>query len=324
MPSSFEMRIRMRYGRCTFFAKSAARRVHRSAVVVRVALIHNPKAGDRRVPDCVEVVAALRRIGWKAEVADRKDLDAALRDPGDAVVVAGGDGTVGMVAKRLAGSGVPLAIIPTGTANNVARTLGIGVDPRNAIDQLARGRLRDVDLGVVRQADGEAERFVEGFGVGLFAWVMAERATKKHKKLRRALSLIASELERYEPKRARIEIEGRDVSGEYVLAAVMNLRSLGPALGLAPDAVCDDGKLDLVLVRPEHRESLLAHLRRAVLEGDIALPQFEVHRTPYVRLSGQGKWAHVDDCPREFAGDVEVRVEPAAVKFFVPHSPASG
>jgi diacylglycerol kinase (ATP) len=295
------------------------RLLHWWGMVLRVTLVHNPKAGDRRVPDSDEVVAALRQLGWNARVVDRNDLDTSLRDPGDAVVVAGGDGTVAKVAKHLAGTGVPVAVIPTGTANNVARTLGIGVDPRRAIDQLARSRLRDVDLGVVHGAGGAGERFLEGFGVGVFAWVMAERATKKHKTLRRALSLIAAELEGYQAKRARIETDGRDVSGEYLLAAVMNLRSLGPALGLAPEALCDDGKLDLVLIRPEHRATLLTHLRRAVLEGDIALPRFEVHRTSYVRLSGQGKWAHVDDASREFAGDVEVRVEPAAVKFFVPH-----
>jgi diacylglycerol kinase family enzyme len=266
------------------------------------------------------MVNDLEAFGWKVKVIDKSALDEGLRHPGDAVLVAGGDGTVGKVAKRLAGTSVPMAVIPTGTANNVARTLGIGVDARIAIDGLRRAEVREIDLGVVH-GDGEEERFLEGFGIGLFAWVMAERATSKHKRLRRALALIAEELVEYAPRRARIDIDGRDVSGEYLLASVMNLRSMGPALALAPDARPDDGLLDVVLVRPEHRDSLLAHLRRAVEEGDIALPSFEVHRAERVRISGQGKWAHLDDCPREFPGDVEVRVSPRTVRFLVPPVP---
>jgi diacylglycerol kinase (ATP) len=266
------------------------------------------------------MVADIEALGWKVKVADKSMMDDALRHPGDAVLVAGGDGTVGKVAKRLAGTRVPIAVIPTGTANNVARTLGIGVDARIAIDDLARAQVRDIDLGVVH-TEGQEERFLEGFGIGLFAWVMAERATSKQKRLRRALALLAEELTDYPPRRARIELDGRDASGEYLLASVMNLRSMGPALSLAPEALPDDGQLDIVLVRPEHRDSLMAHLRRAVEEGDIALPRFEVHRAERVRISGQGKWAHVDDCPREFRGDVEIRVSARTVRFLVPPVP---
>lgn len=285
---------------------------------MRVTLIHNPSAGDGRMPDRDDVVEAIEDLGWKVAPFDKRELDAALEKPGEAVLVAGGDGIVGKVAKRLAGSGVPMGIVPTGTANNVARTLGIGVDARAAIDVLSRAAVRDVDMGCVVQGKGRGEPFLEGFGVGIFAWVMAERATEKHKKLRRAFRLIAKELAGYAPHRARIEVDGRDVSGEYLLAAVMNLRSLGPALGLAPDASFDDGQLDVVLVRPEHREALRAHLKRASLEGDITLPRFEVYRGEHVRISGHGNWAHVDDCPREFEGDVEASVDPGAVKFLVP------
>jgi hypothetical protein len=71
-------------------------------------------------------------------------------------------------------------------------------------------------------------------------------------------------------------------------------------------------------VRPEHRGALLSRLWRAIRDGDLALPRLEVHRAEHARLSGQGRWAHLDDQPRELAGDVEVRVQPAAVSFFVP------
>jgi diacylglycerol kinase (ATP) len=286
-------------------------------VCVHVTLVHNQKAGGA-TPSRDELRAEVEALGWRVTIVDKNELDGGLRRPGEVVLVAGGDGTVGKVAKRLAGKDVPVAVIPTGTANNVARALGVGVDPIAAIRALRTAAVRDVDLGVVRNGAADTERFLEGFGVGLFAWVMAERATRKDKKLRRAMSLIADELERYAPKRARVEIDGNDFSGEHLLACVMNLRTLGPALELAPNAEVDDGWLDVVVVRPDHRDNLLAHLRRAAAVGEAPLPHFEVHRAKHVRLSGQGKWAHVDDCSREFAGDVEVAVVPLAAKFLAP------
>jgi diacylglycerol kinase family enzyme len=287
---------------------------------VRVTLVHNPKAGDRRIPDSDEIVAAIERLGWKVDPVDRDDIEKAVKDPGEMVLVAGGDGTIGKVAKRFAGTRVPIGVIPTGTANNVARTLGIGVDPLAAIDLLPRAVQRDVDLGVVTLGDAGTERFIEGIGVGVFAQLMGEGVSKRDKKLRRAFHLLAKEIAAYEPQRTKIEIDGRDVSGHYVLAAVMNLRSLGPALALAPDAKFDDGLLEVVLVRPEHTAPLVAHLQRAALEGDIALPAVEVHRARHVRLGEAGKWAHVDDCSREVTSDIEVSVEPHAVRFLLPPS----
>lgn len=283
---------------------------------VRVTLVHNPKAGERRA-DGLPIVAALAAFGWHAHAVSHADLDEALRSPGDAVLVAGGDGTIGRVAKRMAGTGVPVGIIPLGTANNVARSLGIGVEARAAIDLLPRAVECDVDLGHV-QTPRQAHRFLEGLGVGLLASSIAA-GRREHTTLRVALDALASKLEGFPATRSRIEIDGRDASGEYLIAAVMNLRSLGPAIGLAPDARFDDGRLDVVLVRPEHRAQLLAHLQGVGSDaGERApLPRFEVHRATHVLL-GQSGWVHVDDRTHAFEGNAEVRVEPGAVRFLVP------
>ena len=82
--------------------------------------------------------------------------------------------------------------------------------------------------------------------------------------------LLADELaEYYEPEHGSIEVDGRDLAGTYLLACVMNLRSLGPALQMAPDACFDDGLLDVVpRIRPEHRADLHALLRRGAAEGE--------------------------------------------------------
>jgi diacylglycerol kinase (ATP) len=325
MPSSFVTRIRIpRIQHDRGHRATADGPAHAQSGAVRATLIHNARAGDHRVPESDELIEAVEKLGWKVTPLDESQIECAVAKPGDVVVVAGGDGTVGRVAKRFAGTKVPVAVVPTGTANNVARTLGMGVEPRSAIASLANAVVRDIDLGVASFGTTTEESFIEGFGVGLFAYVIAERATKKDKKLRRAFGALANELASYEPHRARVEVNGRNVSGDYLLVSVLNLRSLGPALRLAPQAKLDDGELDLVLIRPEHRAALIAHLRRAALEldGDIAaLPDFERHRAEHVRIRDYGKWAHVDDRSHALGGAVEVRVAPGAVRFLAPPEP---
>jgi diacylglycerol kinase family enzyme len=283
---------------------------------MRATLLYNPSAGSAVLES--QLTRALEEAGWAVDHCHpKKELEVCIGHDSDVVVVAGGDGTVGKVAKRLAGTGRAMAIVPMGTANNVARSLGIGVDPMIAVAGLARAVERKIDLGEVESDEGK-EYFVEGFGVGVFAYVMGEKASRKHKKLRKALSLIADELEHYAPRRYQIEADGEDLSDNYLLASVMNMRSLGPALGLAPEAKYDDGELDVVLVHPESKDALVAHLRRAAEEGDIALPAFDGRRAQRVTIKSDGKWAHVDDRAREVVGELRIAVAPAAVRVLVP------
>ena len=285
---------------------------------MRALLVHNADAGDGPSPGRAEMVEALGRFGWSVTALDARDLGAMPGAPADVVVAAGGDGTVSRVARRLAGTGIPIGVIPTGTANNVARTLGIHLDPRSAVEALGRSSPRDVDLGVALTGYGKRDWFLEGFGVGVFAQVMAEQATDEHKRMDRASRLLARELAGYAPLRTRIEVDGRDASGDYLLVSALNLRSVGPALQLAPDARSDDGMLDLVLVRPDDRELVIAHLLEATPGQYVTLPPLEHHRARHLRIGDYGRWAHVDDRSRELEGDVEIRVAPRAVRFLLP------
>jgi diacylglycerol kinase (ATP) len=284
---------------------------------MRATLLHNPKSGDARSND--ELVKAFADVGWDVhQCLHKKELESCLAgDFGDAVIVAGGDGTVGRVAKRLAGTDIPLVVLPTGTANNIARSLGIGIDCDAVIAGLSKYAERTIDVGTLKSREGD-EGFLEGFGVGVFAYVVGEVATKKHKKIHRGLELIADTLEKYEPRHFMIDVDGTDLSGEYLLVCAMNVRSFGPALGFAPHARMDDGLLDLVVVHPEGKEMLVSHLRRAAKEGDLALPHFETHQCKKVTLRADGRWAHCDDDPRELEGEVKIGIQPNALHVLVP------
>ena len=92
---------------------------------MRVTLIHNPQAGGEDYSR-ERLLKLIRAAGYEAVYhSSKEDFGAALKDPGDLVAVAGGDGTVRKVAMQTIEIGVPIAILPMGTANNISKSLGI-------------------------------------------------------------------------------------------------------------------------------------------------------------------------------------------------------
>src|SRR5436190_11343435 len=103
--------------------------VHQRAArfLMRVTLLHNAGAGDDDQPDAQQLIELLRNAGHAVSYRSTGEDDwvKALNEPADVIAVAGGDGTIGRVAKQMAGRGIPLGVLPMGTANNISHTLGV-------------------------------------------------------------------------------------------------------------------------------------------------------------------------------------------------------
>src|SRR5205823_6949533 len=106
---------------------------------MRIILMHNPTAG-RGKHDKRELMAALANAGHHAiyQSTKKSDYKKALKKPADLVLAAGGDGTVGKVGRELIGTGIPLSVLPLGTANNLARSLGFIGSPEEIIYRARR------------------------------------------------------------------------------------------------------------------------------------------------------------------------------------------
>jgi diacylglycerol kinase (ATP) len=279
------------------------------AVSMRIALVHNVIAGDQGY-ESDELAARFRSAGCVVETfgSRKKQIRRALESEPDVLVVAGGDGTVAKAAIRIRklGSPVPMFVIPTGTANNIARSLGIRGSPDELARGLARARPATLDVGVVEGELGR-RRFVEGAGVG-FIGAMLERGGTVRDRVRRAAGRVlhprmevseriargvASLIRHQRASYRRVICDGEDLSGEYIAVEVMNTREIGPRVGLAPNADVGDGMLDLALVRSEDRERIAASVEGT---GAGASPGMS-RRASRVEIVWPESSGHVDDKP---------------------------
>jgi diacylglycerol kinase family enzyme len=300
---------------------------------MRITLMHNPKAGDAEHGK-KQLMAALAKAGHHAtyQSTKKKDYKKALKNPTDLVLAAGGDGTVVKVASRLVDTGIPLSVLPLGTANNLARTLGFLASPEEIIARLEAGKRRAFDIGVARGPWG-TRYFFEAVGGGLFAdYVRAAkgkgkkiRKLSKEQEMARHVSLLHQMLHNYPAQRWKIDIDGgEDISDRYILWEAMNIRSVGPALYLASQAATKDGQLDFVCAREADRSLLMEHLE-ARLAGKKHKFPLPIRRFRQLRITWQGPPLHLDDEPWprkkqkvKSPGEIEITVKPSALVILQP------
>ena len=297
---------------------------------MRITLLHNPGAGKRAMTG-KQLEKLLDAAGHDVRYQSAKEdgWKKALKKDADLVVVAGGDGTVGRVTRRMAGRGVPMALLPSGTANNIARTLGQLERP---FEELVRGwetaRRLKVDVAVAKGPWGE-RNFVEGLGIGLFASLLGRSEVKPPKEARRPVEDALARLQRLahdiEPLDISATLDGEDISGRYLMFEVLNLPYVGPNLHLAPDIKPGDGEFEVVMVSEAERPRLVAYLEKWQ-ENRERLAVLPSRRGKRLRLEWTGVPLHIDDKlypkkkakPKEMAGLVEARVGAEQVEFLVP------
>ena len=239
-------------------------------------------------------------------------------------IVAGGDGTVAKVFRAVSGREMPVAVLALGTANNLARSLGLIGDAQQLASGWTNDKASTFDVGVccLNGPDGAERLFVEGCGGGIFVEAI-ERGPKEVEKPGallgnehdRALTLIRSVVRDATPSTWRVEVDGVDHSGDYIAVEALNIRFAGPGIPLAAQADSSDGLLDVVLVRDSDREALIDYLDRRLAHHEHAVPHLDVVRGSHVVLdTGAGK-VRVDDEVLPVAGVVDITVRPAAVRY---------
>ena len=298
----------------------------------RIAVIINPISGTGGRPDIArrraEMAAALTAArNIEAEVfvtahsGHARELTQAALARGITLVVGwGGDGTLNEVASVLAFRDVAMAVIPSGSGNGLARELGIPFDPVAALGVALDGRDRLIDCG---ELDGRL--FFNIAGLGLDARVAHQFAA--HGLVRRGFSryleITARELFRFEPDDHTIVVDGVRTRTRALIVAIANSRQYGNGALIAPQALVDDGKLDIVVVAHRSPWRVLLQAPR-LFAGQIArVPGVTMMTGVEIEVtSAHPVVYHVDGEPYVGAARVVARVHAQALRVRVP-SPLS-
>jgi diacylglycerol kinase family enzyme len=297
----------------------------------KAMLLHNPGAGDGDTSRA-ELLKLLRAAGFKCSYSSTKPLHWEKVETAavDLLVLAGGDGTVRKIAGELLDRKVldrklPIGLLPFGTANNIARTLDLPASAAEIIRGWRTGKIRHFDVGRI---DGLSEPtfFLESFGYGLFPKLMHEMKVQKKdaiedpaERLDAALHLLYELILSSPAKKCRLSIDDKDHSGNFLLIEVMNIRSIGPNLNLAPEADPGDGEFDVVLISEDQRPELAEYVRKKI-DGREVTFEFPVLRAQAIEMFWDGRHLHVDDEYQKLKKPARINIElrPGLLDFLVP------
>jgi diacylglycerol kinase (ATP) len=299
-------------------------------LIRRTLLIVNPAARRARVLRH-EAEAAFQAAGASCDVVmtERPGHGAAVAGERcgsyDAVFTLGGDGTAMEVVGALAGRGVPVGLLPGGTGNLIARTVGVPLRVRRAVPALLGGDQADVDLGVFR-GDGPPRHFAFAAGVGIDA-DMIELAPARLKRRLGVLAYVVSATKAVLRRRefgVRVTVDGQVVERRASAVMIANFGAvLNELITLGPGIKQDDGVLDLCIFSPRS----VADAVRVVWR----LSRRDFREDPSL-LYRPGRHFRVETDPpllAEADGDLvgrapfEVTVAPLAARLLVPRAPAA-
>ena len=300
-----------------------------------VRLIVNPAAGGGRAGRVAPAVEhRLSELGVDVRSARTRDLAHAAAialeaaQGGEAVVALSGDGMVGVIADALRDvPGAVIGVLPGGRGNDLARVLGIPEDPLAACATIARGAARELDLGEVAaisgsgpEARGRAFVGVASVGFDSDANRIANAAPARLGELVYAYGALRA-LAAWRPAHFELQLDGeaarRSFTGFSVGAA--NSRSYGGGMRVAPNALLDDGQLEVMVAEHTSKVRFLTQLMPRVFKGThVELPTVHLFRAAEVTIRADRPFTVYADGDPIAELPVRVRALPAAVRMLVP------
>lgn len=292
---------------------------------MRATVIRNPQAGKRSgTGDLEAAVRILEDAGWSLEICHtigpgdaRRLATEAVQTGQEAVLVAGGDGTINEAVQALAGSDTALGYLPYGTVNVWARELRIPLDPEGAARAIVNGRIETIDLGqageryfllmagigfdaeIIRRAQ-RVERFKQRFGV--VPYVAAGLGTAPF----------------YRGGDIELRYDGVIRRVQALMLVIGNTRLYGGRFQLTPRAIANDGWLDLCVIKGRGALSLMRQSLPILLSGSVAHSDVELLRVRDVTINANEPLALQLDGELAGTTPVHVRVAPHALRTIVP------
>ena len=291
-------------------------------------LLVNPSAGGGRVGELLpRAEAAMRSNGLEYRLVQTTSLDHGVEEARAAAadgvlpVVMSGDGLIGQVGGALAGGSVPMALMPGGRGNDLARVVGIPTEPEAAAELIATGTTRTIDVGEVN-----GKRFLCIASCGFDS--DANRIANEAKMIRGNLVYLYAALRAlaaWKPARFTLTLDGEErvVTGYSVGAG--NSRAYGGGMFAMPDALLDDGRFDVSWCEQMSKIRFFTQVLPRVFKGThVELPEVKMERAAEVRIEADRPFAvyadgdHITDLP------ATLRILPGALELISPTGPLVG
>ena len=285
-------------------------------------LIINPISGTRSKQGLAEIVKShlgahnisVRTFYTQGSGDAYINTRKAVEEGYDMVLTAGGDGTVNEAASGIANSGCVLGILPYGSGNGLARSLGIPQDPYEALKIIEGNNILSCDRGI---ANGYP--FYCTFGVGFDAAVSEKFASMRKRGRVTYIRSAIREFLNYRSQQYALKIDGRTITEKALLIAVCNAPQYGNNAYIGPKAKLTDGLLDITVV---HADNVFATMLMSMdlLTGNLDKNRgVGCFRVPFVTITRAEDGAvHLDGEPLHMGKTIEIKCEKRAIKVFAP------
>jgi len=295
-------------------------------MTAEVWLIANPEAGrGRGVRHASQAATALTSAGVRCRLLLPASADEATRAArtaqeagARAVVACGGDGTVHAVLQAMVGTDVPMGILAGGSGDDVAANLDFATGHAAAVvaalvDLMAGGGTRQVDVARATTADGTSRSFLGVMSTG-FDSSVNERANRMPRLAGQRYNVaMLRELASFKPLDYEVQVDGVPVRGAGMLVSVGNGARFGGGMRVCPDALVDDGLLDVTWLGPIPTASFLRLFPRVYRGTHVDHPSVSTYRARSLVISAPGQVAYADG-ERVGPLPVAVEVQPGALR----------
>jgi diacylglycerol kinase (ATP) len=249
--------------------------------------IVNPNAGKKTSASIIKTIekGCQEKVNYHVVLWENKDhfVDiSTLLNSGDYTdaIAVGGDGTVNKVASLLVGSNIRLGIIPIGSGNGLARSLGLSMKVDTAIKQILVGESRIIDTGCI---NGEPFFCTSGLGFDAhIAWLFGQ---SKFRGFRNYAKITVSQLLKYKAKEYMLEMNGEVFRRKAFLITVANAGQYGNDVYIAPNARLDDGLFHVVIVKPFNILHLPVIFIRVLMKKEQSKNIAETYTTTHLKIS---------------------------------------
>lgn len=286
----------------------------------KILFVVNPNAGKKISKAVIRIIRKefpenmyYQIVVWKSKT-HFDEIASLIKTEGYSDVIAvGGDGTVNRVAAELIGSPLRLGILPVGSGNGLARSLGLSMNMETCIKQIVEGRESTIDCGYVN-----GQPFFCTSGVGFdahIAWLFAESHSRG---LSAYVKITLSQLLRYRAQEYNLKLNGQEVPKKAFLITVANAGQYGNDFYIAPLAKLNDGLFHIAVLKPFNVFQLPLIFLRILFKAAHTSPSIETFTASSVDIiRKEVDSVHFDGEPLKLEASLQYRIKPSALRVII-------